>query len=342
MNIQRTIYLNPIEPQPLSFRAPMGMETRLNVTFFSQNGSAYGSDLGAQLQLTGRSTTRTASYLMPATDISNGRARAIIPAGDISDSNGYRLRMVGTLNGQSALLALGTVMPIAAAGLEAVPEDLIDTIDLSFDYDEKVELDVTVWQDTGKDAPYDLTDEGTTLTAGVYDVKGGILLVPFSVSVLAANKVKLSLTVEQVNALPPSCWWSMVASTSAGATTLCEGNVTILGSIVPPLTETILNYNYMKPNNADPLSGEIVHGNFTQNILKVAKVDADATDRSATLALAVVGDQIVIGATIWTITAILEASGWFEFTVLPVQQAAVSDLTPVTFRPPPPPEPEIP
>jgi hypothetical protein len=336
MNIQKTVWISPIEPHPLSFRAPMGMETRLNVNFLGQNGVPYSSDLGAQLQLTGRSTARTTTYLMPATDIVNGRARAVIPAGDIDDNNGYRLRVVGTLNGQPALLAFGNVMPIAAAGLEAIPEDIIDTINLAFEYGEKVELDVAVWQDTGKGSPYDLTSELTTMTAAVYDAKGGIMIMPFSVTVLDVNKVKLSLTVEQVNVLPASCWWSMVASTAAGATTLCEGTVTITGVVIPPLVETTVNYDYQKPDNADPVSGQIVHGNWTQNLLKVSKVTTDAADFSATLALARVGDQIIAGATTWTITAINDPGGWLEFSVLPVQQAAVLGVTPVTFRPPPP------
>jgi hypothetical protein len=227
MNISKLVVLNPIEPSPLSFRAPLGMDTKLNVTYLDMAGAALPGDLAAQLQLTGRSTARTTSYLMPATDIANGRARAIIPGGDLNDPNGYRLRLVGTVNGEPSLLAMGTVMPIPAAGIEAIPDDIIDTVDLTFTYGNVVELDITVWTDSGGDVPYDLTEGAATISAAIYAAKGGSQLLPFTVTVTAANKVRLSLTVEEVATLPALCWWSMVASTSAGATVLCEGKVTV-------------------------------------------------------------------------------------------------------------------
>jgi hypothetical protein len=334
MNVNRSVVINPVEPSPLSFRMPLGMDTRLVVTFFDQNGLPHGSDLGAQLQLTGRTSASTTTYLVPAIDVANGRARATIPGGDLDDPNGWRLRLVGTLNGEAALLATGTVMPLASAGLEAIPEDVIDTIDLTFNYDEVVELDVTLWADAGKDSPYDLTSALTTLTASVFDVKGGTMIVPFSVTVLDVNKVKLSLTVDQINALPASCWWTMVASTDAGATTLCEGSVTITGTITPPLITTTVNYDYQKPNTGSPATGQIIHGSFTQNLLQVAKVTSDAADFSATLVLVEPGDTILIGVTTWTVSAIVQQAGWFEFTVLPIQQAAPTGVTPVTFSRP--------
>ena len=150
MIVNKTCVLNSVEPSPLSFRAPMGLDTSLNVVFYGQDGQPYPSDLGAQLQLTGRSTARTSTYFMPATDIANGRARAVIPGGDISDVNGYRLRIVGTWKGEPALLALGTLATVAAAGLETVPEDVIDTIDLNLTYGNPVTMIVKLWQDAGK------------------------------------------------------------------------------------------------------------------------------------------------------------------------------------------------
>jgi hypothetical protein len=336
MIVNRTIWINPVEPHPLSFRAAVGLDTRLNVAFIGTGGAPHSSDLGAQLQLTGRTTSRTISYGMPATDIVNGKARATIPAGDLTDPNGYRLRMVGTLGGETALLAVGSVAPVAAAGIEMVPVDVIDTVPLNFDYNAPVELDVSVWTDAGKNSEYDLTSEQTTLSAAVYAIKGGSQLQPFSVTVLDANTVRLTLTAAQVNSLPPSCWWNLIASTASGATVLCEGTVTVAGTVTPPLVENTSSFDYQKPaaGNVNPVGGQIIHSNIAQNLLKVSKTTSFAVDLSATLELVTTGDQIVIGATTWTVQAALEAVGWYEFTVTPVAQAAVSGVTLVTFRRP--------
>lgn len=230
MIVNKVVVLNNIEPSLLSFRAPMGMDVRLNVSFFGQDGTPYSSDLASQLQLTGRSSARTQTYLLPATDIVNGRARATIPSGDLDDANGWRLRLVGTLNGEASLLALGTVMPIAAAGLEAVPEDTIDAIDLAMVYDNDCTFTVKVWQDAGKSVPYDLA--AVTVGASVYESRGGPTLQSFAVTNVTSNMVTLSMPLAQVNTLPPSCWWSLTVSSATGVTTLAEGAVTISG--VPP------------------------------------------------------------------------------------------------------------
>jgi hypothetical protein len=225
MIINKAVAINPVEPSPLSFRAPMGMETKLNVIFYSQNGAPYSSDLAAQLQLTGRTSARTSSYFMPATDIVNGKARATIPADALNDSNGYRLRIVGTLNGEPALLALGSVMPIASAGFEAVPEDIIDTVDIVLTRGRIAEIGVKLWDDEDKTNPYEL--DTTTISSNVYAARGGVVLVPFVVTPVSANEVVLTLTIEEVDALPATCWWTLVASNANGAHTLCEGTITV-------------------------------------------------------------------------------------------------------------------
>jgi len=334
MIVNKTCVLNSVEPSPLSFRAPMGLDTRLNVTFYGQDGQPYSSDLGAQLQLTGRSTARTSTYFMPATNIANGRARATIPGGDISDANGYRLRLLGTWNGEPALLALGTLATVAAAGLDVIPEDIIDTVDLTFDYDSPVDIDVTLWADAGKGSPYDMAQ--TTITATVYAGRGGAALVPFGVTVLSDNQVKLSLAVAQVNALPAACWWSMVASTSAGATTLCEGNVAVSGVIEPPLPVTTDNWTYVKPATADnPTTGQIVHSNITQGNLKISALSQPGTDRIALLADLEAGDRITIGAVTWTVRFThYDPAGFYEVAVTPTAQAAVVGVVSVLFEPP--------
>ena len=88
MNVDKLIVVNNVEPSPLSFRAPMGMDTRLNVTYVDRNGAAMPGDIAGQLQLTARSSGRTTTYFMPATDIANGRARALIPGDALTDING--------------------------------------------------------------------------------------------------------------------------------------------------------------------------------------------------------------------------------------------------------------
>jgi len=336
MIVNRTIFLNPVEPHPLSFRAPMGMETKLNIAFIGQGGAPYSSDIAAQLQLTGRTSDRTSTYFVPATDIVNGRARATIPGDALNDPNGYRLRLVGTLAGEPALLAMGTVMPVAFAGIEAIPDDIIDSVPLTFAYNNPVSLEISVWMDAGKNSEYDLTTQSTTVSASVYESRGGMALVPFTVTPIDANTVTLSLTAEQVNALPPSCWWTMIGATGGGATTLAEGEVTVTGTIIPELTETTALYSYLKPalGDVNPISGQIIHSNIVQNLLKVAKVTADPVDLSATLELVRTGDEVLLGTMIWTVQSAFEAVGWYEFTVTPVAQDPASGSVTVTFRRP--------
>jgi hypothetical protein len=225
MNISKAVVLNPVEPSPLSFRAPLGMETQLNVSYYNPTGAAASGDVAGQLQLTGRTTARTLAYLMPATDIANGRARAYIPAGDLSDVNGYRLRLVGTVNGARSLLAIGTVVSIPSAGFEDTPADLIDRVDLVFTRGEAAEVGVKLWDDSGGTDPFDLAT--ATLSSNIYESSDGNALVAFTVTVVAANEVTLTLTAEQVDALPDLCWWSLVISQADGATTLCQGTVTV-------------------------------------------------------------------------------------------------------------------
>jgi hypothetical protein len=226
--IQKACYLNPVEPALFNIRAPSGMETKLDVTFYEQDGSVYNQDLAAQLQLTARTQEQTFTYLMPATDVVNGKARATIPADTLNDANGYRLRILGTLRGEPTLLAMGALYPLSGAGPGAIPEDVIDAIDLTLDRGDVVSLDVHLWQDAGKTVPYDLTS--MTVTASIYAGRGGVELVPFTVAIVDGNTVTLTLTVDEVNALPDSCWWNLNVSGASGLTTLAEGTVTVTGT----------------------------------------------------------------------------------------------------------------
>jgi len=225
MIVQRSVQLNPVEPAPLSLRVPNGIETRLVINFTSAAGKVT-TDLLAQLELTGRSGGRKMYYSMPATDVVNGQATAFIPAGDLSDMNGYRLNLYGTVAGQPQLLAIGAIAMVAAAGPKAVPSDVIDQIDLTLTYGQPAQIDVTVWQDSGKGTAFDLTT--VNVNANVLAARGGVVLLPFTVVAVSDNVVRLTLTSAQVDTLPASCWWSLTVSTTSGLTTLAEGAVYVV------------------------------------------------------------------------------------------------------------------
>lgn len=330
--INRTIVINPVEATSFSMRLRSGLLNKVEVVYKKQDGSPYAADVAGQLYLIGRTTGRAQMYLMPMTDVVNGKARATIPAGDIRDANGYNIQLLGTVDTEPRLIARGFASVMLTEAMGIIPADAIDTVDLMFEYDNPVDLDVTLWKDDAKDAPYDLTAEATTVSAYVRVAPAGNILVAFAVTVLAANKIKLSLTADQVNALPAACWWSLSASTVAGLITLCQGDVTITGTITPPLGAVIFNYDYQKPDNADPIAGQIVHGNFTQDALKVAKLDSDGVDRTTDLRKVVIGTTIQVGATVWTVSGYaVESASFFQFGIQPVQQAVPSGIVPVTF-----------
>jgi hypothetical protein len=125
---------------------------------------------------------------MPATDIVNGKARVVIPADTLTDPNGYRLRVTGTLEGEPALLAMGQVAPITGAGPEAVPQDVIDQIDLALQRNSDVVLNVRLWTDESKDVPFDMTV--TTILANVYASHGGPVLEPFTVAPISQRPAR--------------------------------------------------------------------------------------------------------------------------------------------------------
>lgn len=223
--VKRMVVINPIEPSPFSLRAPASMETRIETTFRNQDGSLYRQDMAAQLQLTSRSTTNTTTYAMPAIDVANGKARAIIPAGDLTDMNGYRLRLFGTIDQQPQLVAFGVLRLIDAAGQDAVPDDVVDTVNLTFTYNFPADLDVALWDDAAKTNPYDLAT--TTIAAVIYTAAGGTPIMPFTVAPIGPNAVNLSLTDVQVDTLPSSCWWTLSITTGVGSKLIAQGNITV-------------------------------------------------------------------------------------------------------------------
>jgi hypothetical protein len=230
--VQRSIFVNVIEPQVLSMNVPANMPLTVNLTYYDQAGSLVTSDLLAQLQLTGRTCNSAADvYPVPATDIVNGKARAAIGSGELTDMNGYRLRLVGTFKGDTTLLALGVLRLTESAGIDMTPIDVIDSIPLSLTYGYIANIDIHLWQDAGKATPFDLTT--ATITASTYLIDQVTPLTPFAISTVGPGEVMLQLTDVQIATLPVTCWWSLRASNAAGITTLCQGTVTVIGKPGP-------------------------------------------------------------------------------------------------------------
>ncbi len=224
--VRRSCYINPIEPQMFSLRVPSEMETWIETTFFDPYGAPYRQDMACQLHLTSRSWNRTLIYAMPSIDVVNGKTRAVIPQSDLTDMNGYRLRILGTYQQQPILLAIGNLNLIGGAGMQAYPDDIVDTIDLVFTRGSPVSIDVALWYDANKTSPYDLS--AATVTALILDVAGGNTILPFTVALTGTNTVHLTLTDDQVDTLPDNAWWTLSVSQSTGQKLLAQGKVTVI------------------------------------------------------------------------------------------------------------------
>lgn len=229
MRVQRTICLNPIEPAPMSLRVPAKVPLIIDFQYLTPNGQGIAVDVAAQLQVTSRTNTTTDVYPVPATDVINGKARVAIAKDILTDMNGYRLRLVGTVNGEAQLIALGTLRITEAAGIEETPEDIIDDVQLTMSYNFDAAVNIRLWQDAGKTTPFDLTS--ATISASIYaNSQNAAALANFTVTPTALpGEVVLQMPYTTVNTLPSTCWWSLRASTAAGVTTLCQGTVTITG-----------------------------------------------------------------------------------------------------------------
>jgi len=231
MKLLRTICINPVEPAPMSLRAPAKVPLTIDFQYLTADGGGINSDVAAQLQVTSRTNDTTDVYPVPATDIINGKARCSIAKDILTDMNGYRLRLVGTVNGEAALIALGTLRITEAAGIEETPEDVIDSVQLDLAYNYDTSVSVRLWQDAAKTAPFDLST--ATITAAIYASSSETTpLANFTVTpTVTPGEVLLQMPVAVINTLPASGWWSLRASTAAGVTTLCQGTVTITGVI---------------------------------------------------------------------------------------------------------------
>jgi hypothetical protein len=245
--VKRSVFIGQPEPSPLSLRVPERQETRLAVTYRDQVGQVMGVDLGARLELASRSAMTNLFYNMVATDIVNGKAQTTIPAGDLTDPNGYSLRLRGQLAGEPMLLAIGAVALQAQGlpGMGGLSGDIgggggapgsgvgfIERIDLVLPRGTVPMLFTSVWGDEGATVPIDLT--AMTLSASIFSFAGGpsigaFIIIPGP----SEHTVFLTLTIEQLNTLPDSSWWTLVGATGEGATTYCEGAVTIFGEVTP-------------------------------------------------------------------------------------------------------------
>jgi hypothetical protein len=225
--VKRTVFLNPIEPAPLSFRAGTQVDTFLEVTYYKQTGYPHGSDIDGQLQLTARTTGARKAYSVPAIDVANGKARATIPAGDVTDPNGYRLALYGSVAGEAGLVARGLVWPDDQVEPMGLPIDVIDVIPLTLEKSQPGDsvFNIKLWDDEQKTDPYDLGS--ATVQAKILAEQGGARLDDFTVTPISSNAVQISLTPAQVAALPASCWWTLSIGSIEGVTTLCEGPVTV-------------------------------------------------------------------------------------------------------------------
>jgi hypothetical protein len=225
--VQRSLYINTIEPQVLSMNVPANTPLTVNLSYYDQAGAKITNDLLAQLQLTPRTNGGPAdTWPAPVTDLKNGQARVSIAAGELTDMNGYRLRLLGTWRGDQTLLAIGVLRLTESAGIDMTPVDVIDQIPINISAGYGCQINIHLWQDAAKETPFDLTS--ATVSAAIYTDAGETTqLTPFTVSVIGAGEVQLGLTDVQVNALPSLSWWSLRVANAAGVTTLAEGSCTV-------------------------------------------------------------------------------------------------------------------
>jgi hypothetical protein len=227
--MNRLVHINTVEPSMFSGRAPMGFDLVIDVTYRTAANTKWSTDVASSVILTGRTDSRSATYNVPAIDIVNGKARAVIPGDVLSDPNGYDIALVGTVDGHRQILASGVLQMTGGGVQEILVIDEIDTVDLTFGYGNPASFDVTLWQDADGSIPFDPTSASVTIAGRVLTAKGGAILVEFSQEFLSDNVIRLTLTIAQVDALPATCWWTLTAGTATGVTTLCQGTVTITG-----------------------------------------------------------------------------------------------------------------
>lgn len=330
--INRTLVLNPVEPAPVSMKLRTGLDQKIEFEYLRQNGAPYSTDFAAQLYLIERSTKKVLRYALPSTDPINGKARAFIPAGDLKDPNGYNVQVIGTVEGEPRLIARGSASVYETEALGIIPADIVDMLDLTFAYNQPASFDVNMWQDTAKTSEYSIAS--TVITAYIYSQMGGPVLVPFTTEVLDNNTARLSLTVEQVNNLPPDCWWGLLASTGTGTTMLAQGDVLITGTPLPPFSSATIEFNYVKQDSlAWPGTGDCIQSNFAMDILRFSIYDTSNAETLTSLNRIVPGDTITVGTTVWEVVSrdAQVPAGFTQFLVTPAVQEPLDGPLQFTF-----------
>ena len=292
-SIHRTLVLNPVEPAPISMKFRTGLENTVEVEYLRQNGAPYNTDFGAQMYLISRTTGSVKAYILPAIDVINGRAQAYIPAGDISDRNGYNVQIIGTVEGEPRLIARGSASVYETEALGVIPMDLIDMVDITIAYGLGASVDVALWRDVNKATPYDVLPP--PVSAYVWNRLGGSVLATFAAEKIDRNVVRLTLTEGQVASLPAKCWWSLSVTESGGLTTLVQGDVLVTGTPLPVFDTITVPYTYTKQATlVMPVSGEVIHCTNAPDLLRISMYDDDGVDQSVYLSRMEAGSTITL------------------------------------------------
>ena len=163
---------------------------------------------------------------MPGVDIANGKTRAVIPGGDLTDPNGYNVVVTGSLDGDLYILAQGQLI-LAGKGVSVATVLAITNIPLTIIRGDAVMLDLKLWQDEDKHTQYLGALIGAVLRT---NNAGGPVVQEMTVTSFGLpNQFRLSLTPEQTALLTQESvnYWEVVAVVDGTSMTLLQGAVTV-------------------------------------------------------------------------------------------------------------------
>src|SRR5262245_32960868 len=88
------VYMNPVEPAPIGFRAPAGLALSLQVDFLTQNDQPVDpTPLYPQLIMMPHTQYNIIGFDIYTLDAVNGRGICNIPSTVLGDRSGYSLEM---------------------------------------------------------------------------------------------------------------------------------------------------------------------------------------------------------------------------------------------------------
>ena len=229
--MNRTITVSDIEPATLSLRSPSGIDLALYILMKRQNGEGLDQTMAQPvLQLEPRSGGNGVTYT-GAYDVAGG-VKFTVPGSDLKDANGYRLSIWGVLDGIYQLMARGVALLTPAAPPEATKEVSSGwargIFNLNIVRYDSWTWQFTLWGDTAKTVPSDLTD--ALVTAQIRSAPGGPVLADLGIEVKDAvgGVVWMSITSGQSGILPSSAVWDMqIAYTSGDIKTPVGGRVIV-------------------------------------------------------------------------------------------------------------------